>query len=497
MFNKTLRTALLGSGAAFAMMAGPAFAGQAEDLKAQIDSLQSRLDSIEKQQATVPATQAAAPADAVVGGDFPGSFKLPGSDTSMAIHGYTKLDFIYDFDANLGDTFNSTGIPGNNTANSHADGAVRLHARQSRLTFETRTPTNYGPLNTFIQTDFFGNQGNPRNNSSSLMRLRHAYGSLGPVLAGQTWSNFSDTDDEAETLDFSGPQGGASARQGQVRYTHDMGKWRLSAAVENSSAALHSFTITTGSSTTGAVASVTNTNGLFGSQGNTNAGMTRMPDITGRVQYTDTWGHLSLSGVIRKFDVTNGGAASNTVGGTTEFRDDTIGGGGTLGGTFNFGQWIGGAFAKDQIGFTGIYGYGIDRYFQTGSGPNMDGAVTGLGTTAERIRLFENYGGFVWVLHNWTDQLRTNVAYGVMANGIPGSVPVTVSTGATGGGNTQFTKVQTIHANLIWSPVKAVNIGLEFMYGTRDFRSLPAGVVQPGGNTGDAKRLMASLQYVF
>lgn len=497
MFNKTLRTALLGSGAAFALMAGPAFAGQAEDLKGQIDSLQARLDSIEKQQATVPATQAAAPADAVVGGDFPGSFKLPGSDTSLAIHGYTKLDFIYDFDANLGDTFNSTGIPGNNTANSNADSAIRLHARQSRLTFETRTPTNYGSMRTFIQTDFFGTQGNPRNNSSSLMRIRHAYGVLGPVLGGQTWSNFADIEDEAETLDFAGPQAGASGRQGQVRYTHDIGKWTLSASVENGSPALQSFTVTTGSSTTGAVASVTNTSGLFGSQGNTNAAVNRMPDITARVQYTDAWGHVSLSGVLRKFDVTNGGAASNSVGGTTEFRDSALGGGGAAGGTLNVGQWLGGGFSKDQIGITGVLGSGIDRYFQTGSGPNMDGAVTGIGSTAERIRLYTNYGGFVWVLHNWTDQLRSNFAYGVMANSFPGSVPVTTSTGATGGGNTQFNKVQTIHANFIWSPVKAVNIGLEFMYGSRDFRSLPAGITQPGGNTGDAKRLMASLQYVF
>jgi len=81
MFNKSLRTALLGSGAAFALMAGPALAGQADDLQSQIDSLQARLDQLEKQKASVETTQVAAPADAVIGGDFPGSWKLPGSDT--------------------------------------------------------------------------------------------------------------------------------------------------------------------------------------------------------------------------------------------------------------------------------------------------------------------------------------------------------------------------------------------------------------------------------
>jgi len=95
---KRLHAALMGSGAALALVAGPALAGQAEDLKAQIDSLQARLDQLEKQKAVSDGAQAAAPADAVVGGDYPGSFKLPGSDTSFSIHGYTKLDFVYNFD---------------------------------------------------------------------------------------------------------------------------------------------------------------------------------------------------------------------------------------------------------------------------------------------------------------------------------------------------------------------------------------------------------------
>jgi hypothetical protein len=49
----------------------------------------------------------AAPAQAVTGGDHPGSFKLPGSNTSMKIGGYTKGDLYYDVDQDLGDTFNT------------------------------------------------------------------------------------------------------------------------------------------------------------------------------------------------------------------------------------------------------------------------------------------------------------------------------------------------------------------------------------------------------
>ena len=229
MLNKSLRTALLGSGAALALMAGPALAGETEDLKSQINQLQSRLDQLEKQQAAQPAAEektatAPAPADAVVGGDFPGSFKLPGSDTSVAIHGYTKLDAIYSFDARMGDSFVESTIPGNHSANSHNGPQVRFHARQSRLTFETRTPTNYGQVNTLIQTDFFGTSpGSPGGNNTSNMRLRQAYGTLGNFLFGQTWTNFTDLDDQAETLDFFGPAGTIVSRQAQVRYSYRAG----------------------------------------------------------------------------------------------------------------------------------------------------------------------------------------------------------------------------------------------------------------------------------
>ena len=69
-------------------------------------------------------------------------------------------------------------------------------------------------------------------------------------------------------------------------------------------------------------------------------------------------------------------------------------------------------------------------------------------------------------------------------------------------GTSQLKKIQTAYVNLIWSPVKSVNIGLEFMYGGLEKRGLggivgPCGTSQCGGNEGDAKRLMASLQYVF
>ena len=129
MSNLRFRTALLGSGAAIALMAAsvPASADELNELKGQIEALQSKLATLEINQIAAQQEQqyVAAPANAVVGGDKPGSFRLPGSNTSVAIGGYAKLDLIYDFSKDVGDSFSPEGIalssPGPNAGNMLGD----------------------------------------------------------------------------------------------------------------------------------------------------------------------------------------------------------------------------------------------------------------------------------------------------------------------------------------------------------------------------------------
>jgi hypothetical protein len=429
----------------------------------------------------------AAPADAVVGGDFPGSFKLPGSDTSLAIHGYTKLDFFYDPDARIGDSFVQSSIPGNHNALSNTGPQVRLSARQSRISFETRTPTDYGQVGTYIQGDFFGTSpGSAGGNNTSNFRIRHAYGTLGNFLAGQTWSVFTDTDDSAETLDFEGPAGEIVARQPQVRYTIPVGNWKFIGGLENPAgqvAQVDDRTFTPGSPVTvGSGAPRIGANNV----------VDRAPDITAAVHYTDTWGHLQAAGVIRYFGTDNGGASNNSLGATTSLTADAIGGGALLGGTYNIGNVIGGAFGKDQVGFQGYIGNGIDRYIDTSSrqGDAINFiTVSSTGTVTETIHTQTQYGGYIWAAHYWTDKLRSNFAFGIDEQDWLGvQVPVTAS---------QITQVTSIHANLIWSPVKSVNLGVEYLFGTATHRNLNSGAGIPGGSYGEASRVQLSAQYLF
>jgi hypothetical protein len=456
MFNKTLRTALLGSGAAIAMMAGPAFAGQSEDLKAQIDTLQSRLDQLEKQTAATEAKQVAAPADAVVGGDYPGSFKLPGSDTSFSIHGYTKLDAIVNFDQNLGPTFAMSSIKSDNNASQKQDGQFNFHARQSRINFQSRTPTNYGQLKTFIEGDFFGAAGNVQTTSSHGFRLRHAYGELGPVLAGQTWSNFNSLDDTPETLDFGGGQGSIAPRQPQIRYTQGWSKFTFSGSVENPAG-----DITTATSGTTQDTTIVN----------------RMPDITAHIRYNDSWGGVGAAGVLRYLGVDAG---------TTSSADDsTLAGGGVVSGQLNL-STLSPVFGKDVVAATAYYGSGIGRYLigpQMGVGQSAISYVDGSGST--KVVTQSEIGGQAWILHHWTDQLRSTAVYGISR--YHWAHRVAFST-------TQTDYAQNAFVNLIWSPVKAVNIGIEYHWGQRVQRKNDSTGIQ---SSGQAQSLQVALQYVF
>src|SRR5438552_15624688 len=153
-----------------------------------------------------------------------GSFKLPGSDTSVTLGGYVKFDAIWSDKSagvdSVGDQqLNINLVPVGPAAGQHKKDQVTFHARQTRLSLGTSTPTAYGDMTTYIEGDFFGADGNESVTNSNGLRIRHAYGSLGNFSAGQTWTNFFNEQTYAETLDFGGPVGEIFIRQAQVRWT--------------------------------------------------------------------------------------------------------------------------------------------------------------------------------------------------------------------------------------------------------------------------------------
>ncbi len=428
--SERLKRAMVGRAGPPALLAavlavGPvqtATGGELEELKAQIKTMQRQLEDLTKRQAesarkaeqasaqAKEAQRAVSPANTVTAGDFPGSFKLPGTDTSVRIGGYIKGDAMYT-DANgkaIGDSFFAGAIPVDGEPAASQDGHTRLHARQTRFNIQTRTPTDYGEVKTYIEGDFFGTGGNENVSNSTSLRLRHAYGSIGSFLAGQTWTTFMDLGSLPDTVDFEGPAGQVFVRQGQLRYTHGFGGGSFAVAIENPEGDIE------------------------GDGGNN---LDRLPDLVGRLRLNGDWGHLHVAGVLRELRVNS----------PTVEAEDT-GWGVTLAGKLY-------TFGKSNVIGQFNFGDGIGRYIEGGSG--LGGTFVNNDVDAISIA-----GGLIGYQHYWQDNVQSNIVYGRTQFDNPANL---------GTGATEF--IQTVHLNLMWQPVQRVNLGFEVIWGEREEES--------------------------
>lgn len=451
-----LRRGLLGGTAAAlvlaAGMAAPAHGQTTEELQRQIETLQRQsqqqiealqrqLDELKQQQQEttqkVEQQEQVAPAQAVTAGDIPGSFKLPGTDTSVAIHGYVKADFFDDIDGQLGDSVFFSTLPFKNTPADN-NGGFRGHAKQSRVNITTSTPTDWGTVKTVIEGDFFGGGANETASNSSGFRLRHAYGEIGPLLIGQTWTTFMDVDAYPWTVDFFGPVGFSFIRQPQIRYTHDFGAGTtLAVAVENPEPDFVR-------DDTGAV---------FGFTNSTFPVDNEVPDLILRARHQAEWGWVQLAGVGRLMTI------DDPVGG-----DDTeFGYGLGLTGTYKIPEF---GLGANTVGGSALYGEGIGRYNVTGVGHGA--ALIGAGTGSARLEAQESWSASGWVQHNWTDEVWSVAAVGYTETDFDGGLGA-AALAACGLCNED---ILSLHLNTFWEPVPDVILGIEFINGWADHETL-------------------------
>src|SRR6202162_5695939 len=154
-------------------------ADELQDLKVQIEALQKKVGELEMKQETTEKKQAAAvPDNVVTGGATKGSFKLPGSNTSVTLGGYVKLDAVFSNPSagvdTKGDLFlDPTAIPVGPTAGHNERNQDKFGARESRLFVKKNTPTSMGDLNTHVEFDFYGADGNESGSNSHNFGRRH------------------------------------------------------------------------------------------------------------------------------------------------------------------------------------------------------------------------------------------------------------------------------------------------------------------------------------
>ena len=438
--NARIRAALIGAGAAVAaaaLVSAPAAAGghELDELKAQIQALQKRLGELEAAQKKKMEMEKAAP-KAVVGGDYPGSWKLPGSDTSISFSGYAKGDLIYDFGRDGGNLFGVGGIPLDDKPAAKVGGAFGMHARQSRLRFDSRTPTDWGSLRTRLETDFW----------NGVLRLRQAYGQLGPVKVGQAWSLFQDPDTYASTVDFDGPIGVEFARRPQLSYTQAVGGVTIQAAIEETP----DDGILTGVDEKG--------------KATTASALDRLPTFLTALRYRPDWGAVSLVGALRQ----------------VRYKDDSeVAHGYHVGAHVN----VSGDTQLLAI-FNASKGVGSDYINGAGKGAVMVGG---------KLELQDSLGGMVGVKHSLSGSLRTGLYFGWVEHDSDAGASAAVRA-------TENESLQTVHANVHWNPVPKVTVGVEFMHGWREANPQvnAAGAVDPTASTsGEDSRIQLGVTYSF
>ncbi|WP_137890995.1 DcaP family trimeric outer membrane transporter [Ramlibacter sp. 2FC] len=444
-----------------------------EELRQELQRLRQEINQLKAQQPVpAPAPDAAATAerieqlelkqkDAVVLGDIPGSFRLPGSETSLRLYGFAELSAVHEAKGDNSMNDYSTFAPyAPINGSTTRTGQSYLHARTSRIGIEASTPTPYGPLAVKVEGDFnneprtgnsavYGTVGNiytQQATNSYNFRLRHAYGQFGGLLAGQTWSTFMDLDNSPETVDFNGPIGSTFIRQPQVRYayvTKDLGTF--TAAAENSASY------------------VLDSTGVA-----TPAGFSRVPDLIARWDKSFGWGAMSLRGLSHDLRV-NGEIAGSNVKASRR--------GWGLGAT----ALVKMREAKDFASFGLTYGKGIGRYLNYIEGASYDPATND-------ILLEKALGVVVGYQYKASDSLRANFVLGWQKNYDNAYTAFARANGLDSGQFGVNRRIYQAHLGFIYNPIKNVDLGAEYVLGQRQTLS---------GEKGDLSRLNLSAKYNF
>jgi hypothetical protein len=383
--------------------------------------------------------------EVVVGGDIPGSFRVPGSDTSVRVYGFAEMTAWRDNKAATEFDFSSATAfqPLNGTPEANRTGNVKFAARTSRLGVEASTPTKFGALGAKVEFDFATDPGSTASSQPSQIfreaytnsyrpRLRHGYVSLGPWTFGQTWSTFMDLDTLPETLDFNGAPASPFVRQPMIKYafaTPDYGTF--TAALENP------------------VSFVTDA----GTPRSDN--FDKRPDVILRYDKSQDWGSWNARVLNTEYRLNDGAGLSAKrsgygfgLGATIKTRGDDF--------------------------FTVQYtdGNGLGRY-------NISFADAAVYDSANNKILFEKARGIVLGYQfKFSDTMRSNVAYAVQTASNNDFAAVVANN----------RKITQGHINFIWTPIKNFDLGTEYLWGSRETF---------GGGSGKLSRVMGSAKYSF
>jgi hypothetical protein len=388
-------------------------------------------------------TPAAAPAPAAAAAEEPSSEE---GKTRLDIYGAAMLDTGYQTkqnDPNWFDVLRPTKLP-SFPDEYGADGHWFAGVRQSRLGFKTFTPTKLGELKTIFEFELFGTGVDA---GQTTFRLRHAWGELGQIGAGQTWSPFMDPDVFPNSVEYWGPPGMVFFRNVQLRWTPwQKGDSNFMIALERPGA----------SADQGVYAGHIALEGV--------KGRFPLPDLSAHYRMAGDWGHVQVAGMLReiKWDDLN--------------NDQYDLSGSATGWGFNVSSNV--KLAKHVARLQVAYGDGVENYWNDapvdiGIQNNLSNPVTPVVGKALPI-----LGIVAFLDLNWNAKWTSTVGYSL--------VNITNSDGQA---PDAFKRGQYALANVLYYPAANFFLGPEVQWGKREnFRD---------GFTSDDVRIQFSVKYNF
>ena len=357
--------------------------------------------------------------------------------TTFKFGGYIKTDLINTWyrngDVGSESPLRDIHIPGQiPIGSSDPNYNLDFHVKESRFNFDVETIIKGEKIHGFLEMDFlFSKQGDEKVSNSFSPRLRHFYFEWRRMLIGQTWSTFMMVvipDD----LDLAGAMDGIVLnRQPQIRYK--AGNWWF--AVENPETTVIPF----------------QSSGVIVTEKEV------FPDVVVRRNFPVKWGSW---GVAAMFRVLSGKDSTDAV--TRE-----PGFGITTGGKILVGD------RGDDIRIVATYGQGMGRYLAAGfiSDGVLDPDID--------INPIESFNGYVAYKHFW---IKDKLASTFNISGFRAYNDSDLA------GPEANTIAYSLSANLKYTPVKQLMLGVEFMNAYREIED---------GTSGEFNRLQISARYTF
>jgi hypothetical protein len=357
------------------------------------------------------------PAPVVSAGDFPRSFRIPGTESAVRLGGQARMTTVQSFGP-LGtdDRFVTSSIPVEGEQQPGEDKRTNYSASPSRINLDLRSQTPIGSVRSFFEADFAG--------SGNAMRLRHAFMQTQRWVGGQTWSTFSDPEAEPLGIDFEGLNAISLFRQPLIRYTHPLRpNLGLAIALEDPAP------------------------DLTGAQG-----VNLTPDFVARLRWDPEKApgpklfgraaHVQAAVLVRtlrgepldqpEVTLSTGGFGVN-VSGVTIPRWDP----------------------EDRIKFASNFGWGIGKYItDLGTLGGQDAVYDSASNTLRALSVSSAYVGYE---RQWRPRLTTAVTYGVVNVGNLDIQP-----------DNSLHRTERATINITWTPISNADLVLEFLSGTRE-----------------------------